>query len=126
MDNEKTIEWAERIPMEELYAELRRLTGLSDLKFTKKIKESRNDDVYITFESQDLIDQVGFLKLMFKKIRITNFNSKVYYKEIDNKNLPHYWGTVCFSYSHPSGGSNCCTFLTFWYDDRKGWEFDQR
>lgn len=126
MNNEKLMEWAEQIPMEELYTELRRLTGLAELKFTKQIKESRGR-VIISFESQDLADQVGFLKLMFKEIRITNFNSEVYCKASDgDAERPHYWGTASFSYAHPSGGSNGCTFLTFWYDDKRGWNFEQR
>ncbi len=126
MDQDKLLEWAENIPMEELYSELRRLTGLTDLKFTKKVKESRGI-IIIDFESQDLADQVGFLKLMFKEIYIANFNSEVYCKSDDGEeSIPHYCGTASFRYTHPSGGSNGCTFLTFWYDDRKGWEFDQR
>lgn len=126
MTQEQLLEWAENIPMEELYSELRRLTGLTDLKFTKKIRESRGT-IIIDFESQDLVDQVGFLKLMFKEIKISNFNSEVYYKSIDEEEaVPRYWGTACFRYTHPSGGSNGCTFLTFWYEDRKGWEFEQR
>lgn len=124
-DDIKLIEWAEQIPMDELYAELRKLTGIADLKFTTKIRES-NGYVFILFESQDLADQVGFLKLMFKEIRIANFNSKVYYDTTDDEERPRYYGTACFDYSHPSGGSNGCTFLTFWYDDRKGWEFELR
>ena len=126
MDHDKLLEWAENIPMEELYAELRRITGLTDLKFTKKVRESRGY-IIIDFESQDLADQVGFLKLMFKEIRIANFNSEVYCKSVDGEEaVPRYWGTASFRYIHPSGGSNGCTFLTFWYEDRKGWEFDQR
>lgn len=126
MTQEQLLEWAENIPMEDLYSELRRLTGLTDLKFTKKVRESRGY-IIIDFESQDLADQVGFLKLMFKEIYIANFNSEVYCKSDDGEEaIPHYWGTASFRYTHPSGGSNGCTFLTFWYDDRKGWEFDQR
>lgn len=126
MTQEQLLEWAENIPMEDLYSELRRLTGLTDLKFTKKVRESRGY-IIIDFESQDLADQVGFLKLMFKEIYIANFNSEVYCKSNDGEEaIPHYWGTASFRYTHPSGGSNGCTFLTFWYDDRKGWEFDQR
>lgn len=126
MEIEQLLEWAENIPMEDLYAELRRLTGLSDLKFTKKIRES-SGHIIIDFESQDLADQVGFLKLMFKEIVISQFNSEVVYKAYEGEEPAyHFWGTAGFSYSHPSGGSNGCTFLTFWYDDRKGWTFDQR
>lgn len=124
MNIEQVIEWAESVPMDELYNELRRLTGLSDLKFTSKVV-NRNNSIRILFESQDLIDKVGFLKLMFKEIKITQFNSEVVYKTAeDDTEYLLFWGTVDFSYTHPSGGSNGCTFLTFWYDDIHGWRFE--
>lgn len=123
---EEMKEWAEKVPMEELFSELRRITGLPDLKFTSRVVE-RNNSVRILFESQDLVDKVGFLKLMFKEIVISQFNSEVVYKAYEGEEPAyHFWGTADFSYTHPSGGSNGCTFLTFWYDDRKGWTFDQR
>lgn len=121
MDQDKLIEWAEQIPMEELFDEIRKLTGLTDLKFAHKVVESRGS-VRILFESQDLVDKVGFLKLIFKEIAISQFNSEVKVKE----GVPMYWGTADFSYTHPDGGTNGKTFLTFWYDDKKGWQFDQR
>lgn len=124
MNIEQVIEWAESVPMDELYNELRRLTGLSDLKFTSKVV-NRNNSIRILFESQDLIDKVGFLKLMFKEIKITQFNSEVVYKTAeDDTEYLLFWGTVDFSYTHPSGGSNGYTFLTFWYDDIHGWRFE--
>lgn len=126
MDIEQKIEWAENIPMNGLWDELRRLTGLSDLKFTSKVIE-RNNSVRILFESQDLVDKVGFLKLMFASIQISQFNSEVTVKRDNEENeYCAYWGTASFSYDHPSGGSNGCTFLTFWYDDMHGWTFEQR
>lgn len=118
---EEMKEWAEKVPMEELFSELRRITGLSDLKFTSRVVE-RNNSVRILFESQDLVDKVGFLKLMFKEITISQFNSEV----IAKNGEPLFWGTADFSYTHPDGGSNGKTFLTFWYDDKLGWKFEQR
>ena len=119
---EEMKEWAEKIPMEDLFSEIRRLTGLSDLKFTYKVVEQRNS-VRIFFESQDLIDKVGFLTLLFREITISQFNSEVKYKSTDDGYMLTFWGTAQFSYSHPSGGSNGHTFLTFWYDDKSGWTF---
>ena len=118
-------EWAEQIPMDELWAEIRHMTGLPDLKFSHTVAD-RNGSVRIYFESQDLVDKVGFLKLMFREIKIERFNSEVRRKNDDDDRETgeyFYWGTAAFSYTHPGGGSNCCTFLAFQYDDRKGWEF---
>ena len=126
INTEEMREWAEKVPMEDLFSELRRITGLSDLKFTSRVVE-RNNSVRILFESQDLVDKVGFLKLMFEEIVISQFNSAVVYDAYgDEEPAYHFWGTANFSYTHPSGGSNGCTFLAFCYDDRKGWTFDQR
>ena len=123
---EEMKEWAEKVPMEDLFSELRQITGLSDLKFTSRVVD-QNNYVHILFESQDLVDKVDFLKLMFKEIVISQFNSEVVYKAYEGEEPAyHFWGTADFSYTHPSGGSNGCTFLTFWYDDRKGWTFGQR
>lgn len=147
---EKSKEWANDIPMEELFAEIRKLTGLSDLKFSTKIKEGRNGGYpRIEFESQDLVEKVGFLKLMFASIVISQFNSEIKWntrmdqESIDNSRLLNdreykqqiddeyysngyfsFWGTVSFSYTHPGGGSNGCKFLTFWYDGNS-WQFEQ-
>ena len=127
MNIEELKEWAENIPLEDLWTELRRLTGLADLKFTSNIIE-RNSVVRINFKSQDLAEKVGFLKLMFSTIVIEQFNSEVFVKqtEDENKSIPMWWGTASFQYTHPSGGSNGVTFLTFWYNDRQGWKFEQR
>lgn len=121
MNTEQLAEWARQIPIEELWNEIRKLTRLADLKFSYEVVE-RNGYARILFESQDLVDQVGFLRLIFDEIRVTNFNSEVRARD----GIPYFWGTANFSYHHPSGGSNGCGFLTFWYDDQKGWTFEQR
>lgn len=124
MTNEQLIEWAEKIPMDELFDEIRRLTGLPDLKFTSKVEENRNS-VRILFESQDLVEKVGFLKLMFSEIHIANFNSEVKQRKNEDDELePYYWGIASFRYTHPSGGYNGHNFMYFWYNDKKGWKFD--
>ena len=117
---DKYFEFAESIPMDELYQEIRKLTGLQDLKFTHKIVEDRFGKPYIKFESQDLVDKVGFLKLLFSRITVSTFNSSINYDE--DRERMYWWGTVAFDYDHPSGGSNGHTFLSFWYTS-SGWDF---
>ena len=104
--------------MDELFNELKRVTGINDLKFTYTIKEDRYGMPRITFESQDLVDRVGFLKLIFQDIKISNFNSQVLYK--DDKFI--YWCTIDFHYNHPGGGSNGKTFYSARYINNT-WEF---
>lgn len=121
MNIEKAKSWAENIPMEGLWEELRRITGLFDLKFTSRVEE-RNNYLRVTYQSQDLVDKVDFLKLLFSEIYIENFNSNIIESE-DGKFK--YWGTASFRYKHPDGGRNGYSFLEMWYSDDKGWEFEQ-
>ena len=118
--NDKVFKFAESIPLDELFDEIRVITGISDLKFTSKIDEDRYGMPYIQFQSQDLVEHVGFLKLMFKTIIISTFNSQIVHDKDEDKY--RYWGTASFRYDHPSNGSNGYTFLTFWYD--KKWQFE--
>ncbi|MEE3344848.1 MAG: hypothetical protein VZS44_12195 [Bacilli bacterium] len=125
VNQEELKEWAENIPMDMLFMEIKRLTGLSDLKFTYKVYEG-NNGLRISFESQDLTDKVGFLKLMFSEIKITDFSSKITYNEKEDGTIEYvYWGTTDFKYEHPSSGRNGYSFLSFAYTDRKGWVFHQ-
>lgn len=123
MNNEKMLQWAEQVPMDELYDYIRKITGLADLKFTTKIVEDRYGRPRITFQSQDLVEKVGFLKLMFSSIVISQFNSEIKFNE--DLGDYYFWGTISFSYDHPSGGSNGCTFGTFWYKNN-AWTFSDR
>ena len=125
---EEAQKFIDELPVEDLFAEIRKVTGLSDLKFTYKVEESYDGRLGIKFTSQDLADRVGFLKLLFKELYIKQFSSYVDYANDDNEEDKEliWWGTADFSYTHPSGGSNGCTFLSFRYNDRKGWTFDQR
>ena len=121
---EKAQKFIDELPIEDLFAEIRKVTELSDLKFTYKVKEYYNGRLGITFTSQDLADRVGFLKLLFKELYIIEFNSYieyVYNVNDDNKELV-WWGSASFRYTHPGGGSNGHDFLRFRYAKRKGWQ----
>lgn len=122
MTTEQALEFAQTIPFEELFEEIRRVTGLQDLVFTKEFRTNYRGDVIPEYSSQDITDKVGFLNLLFKTIKITQFSSQISYD--DRTASPYYWGTVDFSYTHHSGGSNGHTFMTVWYEPAKnGWTF---
>lgn len=126
---EEAQKFIDELPIEDLFAEIRKVTGLSDLKFTSRVVE-RNTYFHIVFESQDLADRVGFLKLLFKELYITQSSSYVEYINDDNADNDYdednkelvWWGSASFSYTHPGGGSNGHTFLSFRYTKRKGWQ----
>lgn len=117
---DERLEFANRIPLEELWNKLRDLTELPDLQFEYEIKNTRGD-VCITFTSQDLADQIGFLELAFRTFKIASFNSSVGYD--DKKNELYLWCTIDFRYDLQEMGSNGAQFLTAWYSDSEGWTF---
>ena len=55
---EEAQKFIDELPVEDLFAEIRNVTGLSDLKFTYEVKESYNGKFVIKFTSQDLADRV--------------------------------------------------------------------
>lgn len=118
IDNEK-LEWIDTIPFDELFDEIRSLTNTSDLDFTTKVMNT-GWDVYVRVTSQDLVDRVGFLKLMFKKLVIEG--DLVVRKKDSEFQM---WGHFSFSYVHPDSGSNGYAFLSCSYDDNKGWTFKE-
>lgn len=112
-------EFAESIPMEELFDHIKELTGLSDLKFEVSKEFNRNGDFRILFESQDLADRVGFLKLLFKELYISNFGG---YVNMRSSGKCYYWTSVTFDYVHPNGGMNGHTFCDVHYEDGQ-WQY---
>ncbi len=121
---EEAQKFIDELPVEDLFAEIRKVTGLSDLKFTYKVKEYYDGRLGIQFTSQDLADRVGFLKLLFKELYITQFNSCIDYVNDGNEEDKEliWWGTASFRYTHPNDGSNEHYFLGFRYTKRKGWQ----
>ena len=124
-------DFLETVPIEELYTEIRKRTGLDDLKFTKRIKESSHENPYIIIESQDIADKIGFMKLIMKELYICTFSSRTEVKHAidDNNNIVYYdsasiWGTINFNYKHPGGGSNGYSFLYYEYSPEEGWKFE--
>lgn len=121
MTREEKFEFANTIPFYGLYAKIREVTGIEDLKFEERIDKNYSGDPYPKFCSQELADRTGFLGLTFKSLVINQFNSQVGYDE--KKGRPYYWCTVNFSYAHYRGGTNGHNFMTAWYDDVEGWTF---
>lgn len=121
-NRERETDWIDSVPMYELFAKLKKETGLSHLTFTQDVENIRNTN-YITIKSNDLADQVGFLHLLFKTLRIKSSLKVI--KGDPEKNEPDFWlwGGIDFRYSHTYGGSNGYTFLYCTYSDKDGWNF---
>ena len=124
MNIEELKNWAENIDLEPLWQEIRRVTGLDDLKFTHKVVEGRSG-LRFEFSSQNLAERVGFLKLLFKDLYISQFGTGVSWKSDADEPYALLWGSIDFTYNHPDGGSNGKSFMRYWYSDKKGWQFDK-
>lgn len=119
---EEAQKFIDELPIEDLFAEIRKVTGLSDLKFTYNFKEYYDGILSMQFTSQDLADRIGFLKLLFKELYITQNSSFIKYADDDNEDNKElvWWGSASFRYTHIGGGSNGQCFLDFRYTKRKG------
>jgi hypothetical protein len=116
-------EWLNNVPLDELFVEIRKRTGIRELRFTSEMKSNWRHENYISIKSNDIADKTGFLQLMFRTLFITSELS-VSQGDIDNGE-PEFslWGTVGFKYKHPDMGGNGYNFLRCWYDDINGWQF---
>lgn len=120
-NRDELIAWAQTIPLDELWDEIRRITGIADLEFKHRLPTA--GPVRIFFESQDLEDRVGFLKHMFATCRIENLSSEVVVREKDGAPVKIWWGTVCFNYTNHQGSHHSTTFMGFRYMEGEGWTF---
>ena len=123
--NQQLMDWAKRIPMKELYSEIRRVTKILNLQFTSKVYE-QYEYVKVSFKSQDLIDQIGFLNIIINQLNISNGPSIIKYKEIDEKIYPIFYGSVVLTYSINNTlnkNSDNCELFSFKYDGI-GWTFN--
>lgn len=120
--DDELLAFGESIPMDPLFDKLREVTGLPNLEFTYEVVKYSNG-VGVTYESQDIAEYAGFLQLMFKTLKIESFNSSIFYDEEENRGLC-LWTTVSFRYKHQDGGSNGDNFMTAWYSETYGWDFE--
>lgn len=123
--------FANDIDFEPLFAYIRKVTELDNLKFTVKIKEDRYGYAYPVFDTDNIIDIApAFLKLAFSELNISSFNSQIHanepkdYHDLDyTQDYPlRYWCTVALDWTSHGGGTNGKTFLDATYNEKAGWE----
>lgn len=114
--------FGEAVPMEELFDKIREVTGISELEFDYEVKKyPYGNGIGIKFQSQDIVDKVGFLDLMFKTLYIYTGNNQIFTDKQTGKLA--YWAIISFRYDLQSGGSNGSDFMTAWYSEDSGWTF---
>lgn len=126
-------QFAHEIPFDELFSYIEKVTGLQ-LQWNLKFRTDRYGDLIPSFESNDVVDSAGWLKLIFKSLRIASFNSAIAEdrphsmydrsdEDRDARSYPlYYWCTVAIDYDHHDGGSNGKTFLSAQYRNGE-WNF---
>lgn len=96
--------------------ELKRITGIKNIKLDMEIKSSRNGE-YIELTSNELIKYAGIMGCALNSIRLETFNTNVVF---DEKNQEVYWwGSIDFRYELADGGSNGMKVLSFELRDNK-------
>lgn len=121
-DEKELFAFGESVPMEELFNKLREVTGIPELEFDYEIKKyPYGNGVGIKFQSQDIVDKVGFLDLMFKTLYIYTGSNQIFVDEQTGELT--YWAVISFRYDLQSLGSNGSDFMTVWYSGSKGWTF---
>lgn len=119
--DEDLMAFGNTVPMEELFDKIREVTGIPGLEFSYNIRKyPYGNGIGITFESQDIADQSGFLNLMFKTLQIGSSNNQLF---LDDDGVYTYWCIVDFSYNLQSGGRNGADFMKAWYTENSGWVF---
>lgn len=114
-------EFIKTLPYEELFDKIREVTGISDLKFTHKVKKNYDGEPYIAFRSQDVCEHIGILTLMIKSIYIGQGGTGFVFDP--KTNGVYWWGVVDFWYTHHPNGHNGHSFMDFTYDSLAGWKF---
>jgi hypothetical protein len=131
-------QFAQRIPLDELFDYLRNITGIPDLQFETKISNKvGSPDVF--FISNDVSDKIGWLSCIFSKVRLVSISRTINVgKNFFERRNDHgrefkanttgdykYWvwvGVEYTPYENPSTSPRM-GFLTAQYSDAYGWEF---
>ncbi len=90
--------------VEELFGLIRDFVKMPDLQFKANLREYRDGDKRIEFDSDDIAKKDYLISLAWKEFKISNFNSNA---TVDRQSEePYYWITVHYDYKHIDGGSN--------------------
>lgn len=125
LKTEDIIAWLENIPLEELWSEIGKITGIQ-LAFKYNICDSTSG-VKLEFDTQDISDEIGCLGLIFKPVYIVSYDSNAYcYDNYYDDNGTNrfkfaFWVRVAFelgNYARPQ------CFLMAEYTDAQGWSFE--
>ena len=130
-------EFANRIPLDELFDYIRSITGIPDIQFETKISDGTVfPDVF--FISNDISDKIGWLDTIFSRVRIISYNRTInigknlYERQGSTQEFKanstgdyKYWvrrGIEYIAHIQPNS-SPTIGFMTAQYSDKYGWEF---
>ena len=109
-------EFIETIDLEPLYNEIKKVIGDNSINFKSNIRENYGEK-WIEIESDNLLDKIGVMNLVFKSIHLETFNSSIVYKKDTNE--IYWWGTIDFRYHNFHGGYNGVELLRFEFKNGK-------
>lgn len=118
--NQDLIAFAQTIDFAELFDHIKTFTGVT-CNFNQPEISTVRGNVYITFTSENIVDQTGPFAAILKNCYFSSFSNGVSRND-DTKEL-QYWVSVDIKYNHKDGGSNGMEVVRAFYTESTGWVF---
>ena len=120
-DNEELVTFAQTIDFTKLFSHIKAFTKVDCGFYQPEITTNRNSEVYVTFMSNDIVNQTGTFAVILERCSIQSFSNGVC-RDRETDEIK-YWVIASIAYAHKDGGSNCMEVCHAWYTDSKGWLF---
>ena len=113
--------FAQNIDFTGLFNHIKDFAGIS-CKFQQPgVATSRNGDVYIDIQSDDIAYQTGPFSRILGKCSIQSGSGGVC-RDRETEEVK-FWVIMSIAYSHKDGGSNGMELCRAWYTHNEGWTF---
>lgn len=119
--NDELLEYFNSIDFEPVFKKIRKITGLKNLTFTKKLKLNR-EGCYQYFEiesEQNIAETNKLIRAAWKDFRVCTFGASLYITEDNRLSL---WCNFDYSYEHQDGGHNGAKILRASLNKKGKWE----
>ena len=120
--NRDAVEFVKSIDFEPLWKFIQEKVGEAVAFETPEIRVSRRNTVTIEWQSENLAERAGIMKIAYKNLRICNFGGAVV-KDTENDGKLKYWCSAHWGFEYRDGGSNGSGIAHVRYTDELGWEF---
>lgn len=120
--DDELLDYFNSIDFEPVFKKIRKITGIKNLTFTKKLQVNSVGNYRPCFDiksEQNLAETNNLIRAAWKDFRIATFGSSIYVTE-DNK--LSVWCNFHYSYQHQDGGRNGACILGARLNKKGKWE----